>query len=137
MSENISIYLFKKTKLFVVTSILSDWNHYILKLHTSSFVWLKKNMITKCLLQEVHQSCISSKMLPSHTTEAFKYWCLIEFVDQVNTSIARTGISFQNNLQIFKLRVMFDMLYFTCNNICSAWKIKEKLKFSMVYYLKM
>ena len=72
MSKNISIYLFKKIKLFVVTSTLSDWDHYILKLQTSSFVWLKKNMITKCLLQEVHQSCISSKMLPSHTTEAFK-----------------------------------------------------------------
>ena len=68
--------------------------------------------IMKCLFKEVQQSYISP-------TEKFKYWCLTEFVYayQVNTSLARTGISFQNNCHIFKLLLMFDMQYWKCNNI--------------------
>ena len=46
---------------------------------------------------------------------------------QINTSLARTEISFQNNLDIFKLLIMFEMWYWKCNNKCSASKIKEKL----------
>ena len=49
--------------------------------------------------------------------------------------LARTGISFQNSLHIFKLLIMFDLQYWKCNNICSAWKVKEKLKISWFFIL--
>ena len=49
--------------------------------------------------------------------------------------LARTGISFQNSLHIFKLLIMFDVQYWKCNNICSAWKVKEKLKISWFFIL--
>ena len=35
--------------------------------------------------------------------------------------------SLQNHIHIFKL-LMFDMQYWKYNNICSSWKVKEKLK---------
>ena len=61
-------------------------------------------MIMKCFVKEVQRSCTSSKMLSYQTTELFKYWCLIEFVQayQANTSLARTGISFENVCHIFR-----------------------------------
>ena len=73
-------------------------------------------------------------MLPNQTTDIFKYRCLIEFVyaNQANRSFTRTGIFFQKNLHILKLLIMFDMQYWKCNNIYSAWKIKEKLKISIL-----
>ena len=82
--------------------------------------------------------------MPYHTNKVFKYWCIIEFVyayyhfSKIQYHFkARTGISFQNNCHIFKLLIMFDMQYWKCNNICSAWRIKKTYKFSMVYFLKM
>ena len=66
-----------------------------------------------CLFKEVQQSYISFQMLPYQTTDEFKYWSLAEFVYayHVRTSLARTGISFQNTLHTFKLICIFDMLY--------------------------
>ena len=85
-------------------------------------------MIMQHLFKELQQSYISSKMLPYQTTGVFNYWCLIEFVYayQVTRSLTRNGIFLQKNLHILKL-LMFDMQYWKCNNIYSAWKIKEKL----------
>ena len=100
-----------------------QWLSYsIRKLQTSSFFWLNKT-IMNCLFKEVDRCYISSKIL----------WCsnievsLNLYMHQANTSSARAGISFQNNLPIFKL-LMLDMQYWKCNNISSAWKIKWKLK---------
>ena len=86
--------------------------NYIRKLQASSFVRLKKTII-QCLFKDFQQRYISSKMLPYQTSEVFKYLCLIKFVYayQVTTSLARTGISFQNNLHTLKLSIMFDMQY--------------------------
>ena len=68
-------------------------------------------------------------MLPNQNTDVYKILCLIEFVYayQVNASFARTEISFQNILHIFKPLTRSDMQYWKNNNIYSAWKIKEKL----------
>ena len=89
-------------------------------LQTSSFVWLNKTTI-QCLLKEVNQCYISSKILPYQNTVVFK--CLVEFAYPYQA---------QNNIPVFKLLIMFDVQYWKCNNICSAWKIKEKLKVTMV-----
>ena len=65
------------------------------------------------LFKEVHQCYISSKMLSNQNTDVYKILCLIEFVYayQVNVSFARTEISFQNILHIFKPLTRSDMQY--------------------------
>ena len=84
--------------------------NYVRKLQTSSFLWYKKTIMQR-LFKEIQQSYITPKTLPYQTTEVFKYWSLIEFVNayQFDTNLARTGISFQNNIYIFKLRKMFKI----------------------------
>ena len=79
--------------------------------------------------KEVHQGYISfKKLLPYQNIVGFKCWCIIEFayVCQVNKSLERTVISFQNKLYIFNL--LFNMYYWKVNNVSIAWKIKGKLK---------
>ena len=97
-----------------------DW-HYALHLFGSTKQWC--NVYSKSYMQ---QSYNFAKMLPYQTTEVLKYWCFIDFVCayQGISSLARTGISFQNNLNIFKLP--FDMQYWKYSNICITWKTKEK-----------
>ena len=52
---------------------------------------------------------------------------LIEFVHAYQFNISLARISFPNNFHVFKL-LMFDMQYLKNNNICSTWKVKEKLQ---------
>ena len=76
-------------------------------------------MTMKCLFTEVHQFHVSSKMVPKYQSMVvFKYHYVNEivYVNQTPTSLARTGIFFQNNLHIFNLLTimfisMFDIQY--------------------------
>ena len=91
----------------------------IRKLQISSIVWLIKT-IMQCLFKEVYQCYISSKMLPYQSTVVLKYRCLVEF--------ARTGISFQNNLPIFKMLIMFDYATLKMQQYLQCLKDEEKTK---------
>ena len=86
--------------------------NYMTKLQISSFDWLHKTII-QCLFKEVYQCFISPKTLPYQNNAVFKYQSITDFVYayQINTSFTRTGISLQDNLDIFKLLIMFDIQY--------------------------
>ena len=99
------IPIYYKSLLFKITinKWKKKWNqkkinlNIYLNIELFNYV-LHNKTIMQCLFEEVHQSYISSNMLPYQTTEVFKYSCLIEFVyayHQVNTSLATTGISIQ------------------------------------------
>ena len=74
--------------------------HYIRQLQTSSFIWLYKT-IMQCLFKAVHQCFVSSRRLPYQNTVVSEY-CEYESVHayRINTRLARTEFSSQNNLHI-------------------------------------
>ena len=79
---------------------------------------------------------LSEKLPQGHNTAMFKYDIFdFLYVHQVIISLARTGIVFQNSLNIFKLLIIIVYNIFKFHAFISRFALFDKIKACVYYFL--